>query len=173
MMKTLKASAIKGRAVVSLGRAEKIGIVSDILVDPAISRIVGLKIQTGRRGKEAIVRVSEIRCIGADAVVLPDRRVLHDGTALPLRALSTGHDLHHTKVMTYSGILLGRLRDVEFDTDQYQITQYLLAATLWDHLAHTGKTFRPAPGFLSGADLLLVPDEITDGLQEIHATLPM
>ena len=173
MMTTLKASALKGRAVVSLVGAETLGAVSDILVDPAISRILALKIQTGRRGTGAVVRVSEIRCIGAHGVVIPGRRALHDGTALPLRALSAGHDLRRTKVMTYSGALLGRLRDVEFDTDQYQITQYLLTRTLGDHLAHTGKTFRPAPGFLSGADLLLVPDEILDAWQKAHSTVPM
>jgi uncharacterized protein YrrD len=173
MMKTLKASALRGRAVVSPVRAEMIGTVSDILVDPGISRVVGLKIQAGRRGSGAIVRVGEIRCIGADAVVIPDRGVLHDATALPLRALSTGLDLHHTTVMTYSGTLLGRLRDVEFETDHYQITQYLLAETLWEHLARTGKTFRPAPGFLSGADLLLVPDEIAEGLRAGTPTLPV
>lgn len=161
----MKASAIKGWTVVSLTRAEKIGAVSDILVDPAMSRVVGLKIQTGRRGQGHIVRVGDIRSISADAVVITDRQALRDGAAPDLQALPTGHDLHHTKVVSYSGTVLGTLCDVEFDPDQYHITQYLLAETLWDQLAHTGKTFRPAPGFLSGVDLLLVPDEIADALQ--------
>ncbi len=161
----MKASALKGWTVVSLTHAEKIGAVSDILVDRAMSRVVGLKIQTGRRGNGQVVRVGDIRCISADAIVITDRQVLWDGTAPDLRALPTGHDLHHTKVVSYSGTVLGTLRDVEFDPDQYHITQYLLAGTFWDQLAHTGKTFRPAPGFLSGADLLMVPDEVADALQ--------
>ncbi len=172
-MPTTKASALKGRTVVSLAGAEPIGVVRDILVDRAISRIVGLKIQTMRRGKGAIVCVGDIRCIGADAVVIPDRRVLHDGATLDRRALPTGHDLLHTKVVTYSGTVLGRLRDVEFDSTQYHITQYVLAGALWDQVVHTGKTFRPAPGFLSGADLLLVPDEIAEGLHGVNPIRPI
>jgi uncharacterized protein YrrD len=161
---TVKASALKGRPVVSLAGAEPLGAVSDILVDAAISRIVGLKIQAKRRGKGHVVRARDIRCLGADAVVIPDRRVLQDGAAPDLQAFPTGHDLHHTKVVTYSGTLLGRLRDVEFDVEQFHITRYLLAGTLWDQLAHPVRTFRPAPGFLSGVDLLLVPDEIANVL---------
>jgi uncharacterized protein YrrD len=172
-MQTTKASAIKGRTVVSLAGAEPIGVVSDILVDRAISRVVGLKIQMLRRGKESIVGVGDIRCIGADAVVIPDRRVLQDGAAPDLRALPTGHDLHHTKVVTYSGTVLGRLRDVEFDSAQYHITQYVLAGTLWDPFVHPIRTFRPAPGFLAGADVLLVPDEIAEGLHGVNPIRPI
>jgi CheY-like chemotaxis protein len=39
-----------------------------------------------------------------------------------------------------------------------------LVGTLWDRITYPGKTFRPAPGFLSGADLLLVPDAIAQAL---------
>jgi uncharacterized protein YrrD len=164
---TIKASELKGRAVVSLSQAEKIGSVVSVILDPAASRVAGLTVRTGILGGPKLLRASDIRSLGIDAVTIHDSSLLHDdtGEAPELKDLPTLDDMIEMKIISESGQLLGTLGNVEIDPDQYQITHYELSGTLWDQLTHSNRTFDAAPGLRFGKQLLIVPDAIGAALQ--------
>ncbi len=157
-MNICQASELKGRAVVSLAQAAKIGTINDVIFDPASNQVIGLKVRTGLLSGTHILRSADIRSIGGDAVTIDDAALLHDGGALD--EMPTGDDLQNTKVVSYSGDLLGTLEDVAFDVDQLRITQYIMSGSLWAQLTNARKTFSPIAGLRSGKDLLLVPDAV-------------
>lgn len=164
---TIKASELKGRAVVSLSQAEKIGSVVSVILDPAASRVAGLTVRTGILGGPKLLRASDIRSLGIDAVTIHDSSLLHDdsGEVPELKDLPTLDDMIEMKIISESGQLLGALGNVEIDPDQYQITRYELSGTLWDQLTHSNRTFDAAPGLRFGKQLLIVPDAIGAALQ--------
>ena len=166
-LSTIKASELKGRAVVSLTQAEKIGTVTSVILDPAASRVAGLTVRTGILGGAKLLRSSDIRSLGIDAVTIHDSSLLHDDTSeVPeLKDLPTLDDMIEMKVISESGQLLGTLGNVEIDADQYQITRYELSGTLWDQLKHSNRTFAAVPGLRFGKQLLVVPDSIGAALQ--------
>jgi uncharacterized protein YrrD len=164
---TIKASELKGRAVVSLTQAEKIGSVASVILDPAASRVAGLTVRTGILGGAKILRASDIRSLGIDAVTIHDSSLLHDDTGeVPeLKDLPTLDEMIEMKIISESGQLLGTLGNVEIDPDQYQITRYELSGTFWDQLKHSNRTFDAVPGLRFGKQLLVVPDAIGAALQ--------
>jgi uncharacterized protein YrrD len=164
---TIKASELKGRAVVSLTQAEKIGTVASVILDPAASRVAGLTVRTGILGGPKLLRASDIRSLGADAVTIHDSSLLHDGSgeAPELKDLPTLDDMVEMKIISESGQLLGTLGNIEIDPDQYQITRYELSGTLWDQLTHSNRTFDASPGLRFGKELLIVPDAVVAALQ--------
>jgi len=170
---TLKASELKGRAVVSLAQAEKIGTVDSVIFDPATSRVLGLKVKTGLLGGAKWLRASDIRSIGADAVTINDRSLLHDrADEVPeIQEMPTLDDLVDMKVVSHGGVLLGTLGDIEMDAEQYQIIRYQMSGSFWDQLTHAQKTFGAAAGLRFGKDLLIVPDEVAAELNSRGARL--
>ena len=166
-LSTIKASELKGRAVVSLTQAEKIGTVASVILDPAASRVAGLTVRTGILGGAKLLRSSDIRSLGIDAVTIHDSSLLHDDTSeVPeLKDLPTLDDMIEMKVISENGQLLGTLGNVEIDPDQHQITRYELSGTLWDQLKHGNQTFAAVPGLRFGKQLLVVPDSVGAVLQ--------
>jgi uncharacterized protein YrrD len=166
-LSTIKASELKGRAVVSLTQAEKIGTVASVILDPAASRVAGLTVRTGILGGAKLLRSSDIRSLGIDAVTIHDSSLLHDdsGEVPELKDLPTLDDMIEMKVISENGQLLGTLGNVEIDPDQYQITRYELSGTLWDQLTHSNQTFAAEPGLRFGKQLLVVPDAVGAVLQ--------
>jgi uncharacterized protein YrrD len=166
-LSTIKASELKGRAVVSLTQAEKIGSVVSVILDPAASRVAGLTVRTGILGGAKLLRASDIRSLGIDAVTIHDSSLLHDDAseAPELKDLPTLDDMIEMKVISENGQLLGALGNVEIDSDQYQITRYELSGTFWDQLKHSNRTFDAVPGLRFGKQLLVVPDTIGAALQ--------
>ncbi|MDQ6748617.1 MAG: PRC-barrel domain-containing protein [Candidatus Dormibacteraeota bacterium] len=167
-MNICKASELKGRAVVSLAQAAKIGTINDVIFDPASNQVIGLKVRTGLLSGTHILRAADIRSIGGDAVTIDDEALLHDGGSLD--EMPTGDDLQNTKVVSFSGDLLGTLEDVAFDVEQLRITQYIMSGSLWAQLTNARKTFSPVAGLRSGKDLLLVPDAVAAAFRAPEST---
>ena len=66
----MKFSELKGRAVVDLEDARKIGEVEDLLVEPHGHTIISLKVRTGLFHAAKVVPVTDIKNVGADAVTI-------------------------------------------------------------------------------------------------------
>ncbi len=164
-MTDIMASKLKGRAVVSLAAAEKIGIVATLILDPATAELRGLKVKTGLVGTKSL-RVTDIRSVGADAVTIVDRTVLHEHESeMPdLKDLPTFDDLLRTKVVSQGGTLLGMLGDVELDLDHYRIIRYEMSGNLWAQMTHSQRSFPAVGGLRFGKDLLIVPDDVAAAL---------
>ncbi|MDQ2810259.1 MAG: PRC-barrel domain-containing protein [Chloroflexota bacterium] len=164
-MQMLTTQALRGRAVVSLGQDAQIGLVQDVLIDPTTNRVRGLQIHSPLARPEDILPIENVLCIRSEAVVVADRLFLQDAAATPLDTLPRGTDLAHTRIVSYTGVVLGMLRDVEFDPTGFHITRYLLNSGFWGARAAGARAFPPVPGLRLGADVLLVPDDIVRLLQ--------
>lgn len=64
-----RASDLIGKSVVSADTGEKLGTVSDILLDEADHRLVGLIVQRGLMRSEHVLPSAAIQTYGRDAVV--------------------------------------------------------------------------------------------------------
>jgi uncharacterized protein YrrD len=168
-MLVLTTQELRGRVVVSLGQDAQIGLVQDVLVDPATNRVRGVQVRNPRTRTLALLRIEDILRIRPDSVIIADRLFLQDSASAPLETLPRGSDLGHIKVVSYAGTVLGMLRDVEFDPSGFHITRYLMGSSLWRGRPAGARSFPPAPGLRVGADVLVVPDAIVATLQ---ATAP-
>jgi uncharacterized protein YrrD len=164
---TIKASALKGRAVVSLAQAEKVGSVSTVIFDPATARVVGVKVRTSLLGGAKTLRASDIHSVGDDAITINDRGLLHDheSDAPETKDMPTLEDLLAIKVVSQSGRLLGALGDVEIDPEQFHIVRYEMSGTLWNQITNSRPGFDAVGGLRFGKDLLIVPDDIMAEIQ--------
>ena len=66
----MKFSELKGRAVVSLDNAQKMGEVEDLMVEPVSRHIVSLKVRTGRFSASQLVPADTVKNVGVDAVTI-------------------------------------------------------------------------------------------------------
>jgi sporulation protein YlmC with PRC-barrel domain len=131
----MKFSELKGRAVVRLDTATKLGEVEDLMMDPTTWHIVSLKVRTGLFSAAVLVPAGEVQNIGTDAVTLagplpaapdapdppPPGSLGSSESAAPLVDLTS---ILGIKVVTDAGTLVGELRDILLDWSNLTITGY-------------------------------------------------
>src|SRR5436309_488109 len=66
----MKASELRGRAIVSLAEAQKLGEVDDVLLAPGQSRVAGLRIKHGLFGPTQYLPSGDIYSVGPDAITI-------------------------------------------------------------------------------------------------------
>src|SRR5512132_2953851 len=66
----MKFSELKGRAVVNLEDARKIGTVEDLMVEPESHHIVSVKVRTGMFHAAQVIPVADVKNVGGDAVTI-------------------------------------------------------------------------------------------------------
>jgi uncharacterized protein YrrD len=64
-----RVSDLMGKTIVSADTGEKLGTVSDILLDDTDTRVVGLVVRSGWMGKEQVLPREAVQTLGRDAVV--------------------------------------------------------------------------------------------------------
>jgi sporulation protein YlmC with PRC-barrel domain len=167
----LRGKELRGRAVVDLDAAEKVGGLVEIVLDPASQRVAGLIVsqQPGGlgKGRQLVLPAPAVRAVGPDAITV--RRGCEPGFELwQLSGLPRLSQLIGRKVVSYSGSLLGTIDDVLIDDTDGRILGYALGKQkplqgLERWLA--GETKSPLDYVRADADLrigptmIIVPDE--------------
>src|SRR5687767_10288619 len=101
-----------GRAVLSLGSANKLGQVHDLIVHPTSGEMVGLSVQISEQS-HFLVSKSEIHSIGFDAVMVQSDQSLVPPDQSRLKAFPCAKNgLIGVKVITEDGKLLGEIANV-------------------------------------------------------------
>jgi sporulation protein YlmC with PRC-barrel domain len=67
---TMKFSELKGRAVINLEDATKLGTIEDLMVDSESHHIVSIKVRTGLFQTPQIIPVADVKNVGGDAVTI-------------------------------------------------------------------------------------------------------
>jgi len=133
----VKASQLKGRAVVTLSDAAKVGHIDDILFDAQYRRVLGLRIKKNLLGHTEAVTRESVSAVGADAVTVPSPETINvEDRFAEFSGAATLSDAHGTKVVTESGSMLGVIEDLELDEDVRTVAAYTLSAPLWNRLRH-------------------------------------
>ena len=124
-----------GRAVVSVETANKLGPVSDVLVDPIKGELAGLAVHRTADQTHALVSILDIHGIGSDAVMVEGDHSLVLTEASPLNTLPRGQaDLIGVKVLTEYGQLLGNIANLFVCLIQRPVFIYEVRSSLIDKL---------------------------------------
>lgn len=140
----MKFSELKGRAVVNLEDAKKLGEVQDLMIEPSSRRIISLKVNTGHFHAARLVPTADVKNVGADAVTIS---VKTDPANIPADAASSNRygpgqqkasfsgseiaqpllkltSIMGNKVVTDAGTFIGDLHDILLDWADLTITGY-------------------------------------------------
>jgi len=128
----MKFSELKGRAVINLEDARKIGDVEDLMVEPGSHHIVSVKVRTGMFQAAQVIPVADVKNVGGDAVTISAGSSTTESKAGGTTATSsvTPQQLIEitsilgNKVVTDAGTMVGELRDVMIDWVDLTITGY-------------------------------------------------
>ena len=132
----MRASELKGRAVVSVSNAEKIGEVEEILFDAEFRHVLGFRVKRGGLfGKAQALLRDSVDSIGAAALTVQSPDVVNDEERFaPLAHTATSGQVERTQVMTESGELLGTITHLEIDADARKVTEYTLGSSWQDRV---------------------------------------
>ena len=132
----MRANELKGRGVVALSNAEKIGQVDEVLFDAQFRQVLGFRVKKGSLfGKAQALLRDSVTAIGAAALTVPSPDVINDEERFAdLAHAATLSQVERTQVVTESGELLGAIAHLEIDDDARKVTAYALASSLRDRL---------------------------------------
>ncbi|TAK32498.1 MAG: hypothetical protein EPO21_15105 [Chloroflexota bacterium] len=141
---------LRGRAVVSLQEAKKVGSVADVYFRPESGEIAGLSVSTGGlaahlpggAGDRKLVSESDVKAIGQDAVTIRDQSVLSRPEQMAeLRQLPSADRVIGLKVVTEGGKLVGKVADIFLDPTARRVVNYRVRSS----------SGSPLQGFIGGS----------------------
>lgn len=117
-------SQLKGRKVVSTATADRIGKVSDFVLDPATRSVVALVLKKTDAG--SVVRWGDLAAVGSDAVTVADAAVVTEPDET-LEALSGKRGAVLKKlVLDDGGRALGKVTDLDLDPETGVVRELVL-----------------------------------------------
>ena len=123
----IRAGDLKGRPIIEVDGAEKMGILHEIILDPAAIRVAGLAISGGMSfigvQKQTLLAASSVQAIGPDALMVR-RPFSADATPSNLASLPRVSDLAGRRFVTDTGRFIGQLSDALFDGQDGRIIGY-------------------------------------------------
>src|SRR5215218_5868558 len=128
----LQGRELRGRAVLDLAAAEKVGVLNELVLDPSGRRVAGLIIDVlqapFRERRQLSLASSVIHAVGPDAITIQRRS---EDLLEPWQLASLPRVSHITgrKAVTQSGKLLGTIDDVLIDGHSGQILGYALGTS--------------------------------------------
>jgi len=112
---------------VDVDGAEKIGVLHEVILDPAALRVAGLAVSGGvtfiGAQKQMLLPSSAVHAIGPDAVMVR-RPPLSDDTLSYLSVLPRVSDLAGRRLVSDTGTLVGSVCDVIFDSQDGRLIGY-------------------------------------------------
>jgi uncharacterized protein YrrD len=168
----MQASELKGRAVVVLSTAEKVGQVEDVLFDAQFRQVLGFRVKKGGLlGKTEALPRDSVASIGADAVTVPSPDVINDQERFAeLAHAATLNQVEQTKVVTEGGELLGTIAHLEIDDEARKVTAYALASSLMERVMRHDETLVKADEVmrLGEGGIMVVANAVATRLQAKH-----
>lgn len=148
---------LKGRQVVSLADAQKLGYVETALIDVHSQTVVGLRVRTGGVfTHHHAMLLSDIRSFGEDALTVEDARHLADEGKMPqLKTSVPLGTILGSRIMNEQGTELGTIDDVDFNPETGQIENYILSGNFLDRLRKDEHTM-PSSAVKSIGDKIIV-----------------
>jgi uncharacterized protein YrrD len=157
-----KVSDVIGRSVVSSEGGERIGRVSDVLLDPGSHRVVGLVLSGGVFKSEQVLRYADVQTLGRDAVIARGSEGVLDAEEWRRQGVEAfrSSTLTHKRVLTTGGRDLGEIDEVYLDDQSGAVEAFDVRDSTLGGLRHTRSRLTRGAGITIGADAVLVPEEI-------------
>ena len=163
----VKASDLKGRAVVTLSDAIKVGRVTDVLFDAAYREVLGFRIKAGTFSRLEAVTRANVTGVGHAAVTVRSPDVINVEERLSdLAGAVTLSRARGTKVVTEGGELLGTISEIELDDEARTVTAYRLAPRLGDRLRRREPRIEARQVLRLGeGGLMIVPNSVAERIR--------
>ena len=163
----VKASDLKGRAVVTLSDAIKVGRVTDVLLDAAYREVLGFRIKAGTFRRPEAVSRTNVTGVGHAAVTVRSPDVINVEDRLSaLAGAVTLSRARGTKVVTEGGELLGTISEIELDAEARTVTAYRLAPRLGDRLRRREPRIEARQVLRLGeGGLMIVPNSVAESVR--------
>lgn len=106
-----------GKAVMSTANGQKLGTVSDALLEPDGTSMLGLVVGSGMLGKDRVLPLSDIQTVGADAILVrTDQHMLSAREWRQSEVDATrSSSVRGRRVVTDAGQQIGRVSDLLID----------------------------------------------------------
>lgn len=163
----MKTSDLKGLAVINLETAEKIGTIQDLVLDLTAGRIVAFLVKDLKGDKELTkIGVQQVQNLGQDALTYKGRTTTlsqsqsadsQERAATMSSEVELSNFVHHEKLVTENGNLLGLVKDITIDPTNLTITAY--EVTEGGLFAKT-HVVRADPSIKFGPEIAIVPQQI-------------
>jgi len=165
----MKASDLKGRAVVTLSDAAKVGHVDDVLFDATYRRVLGFRVKRGAFDHADALPRDSVTSVGTDALTVDSPDAINaEGRFADLVGATSLGQVHGTKVVTNGGTLVGTIAEVEIDDAVRRVDAYTLSVPLLDKLRHRAPALQAEDVLRLGEDgIMIVPDAVG---QALHAS---
>ena len=161
-----------GRAVLSLGSANKLGQVHDLIVHPTNGEMVGLSVEISDQS-HFLVSKEEIHSIGPDAVMVQSDQSLVPPDQSQLKAFPFARNgLVGVKVITEDGKLLGEIANVYVHIEETKsLFIYEVRSSILDKLLGHALYFPASSGcaFADDASRLVVSNDTERADRKLEA----
>ena len=158
----LKWTELKGRAVVDIATAKRVGSVDDLVIDPQTRQIVGLSFKPGLFSADQTVPVSVIGNVGQDAVTLRLEGLNADSPIeQSLRKLPTLSAVINNGVVTEGGKYIGAISNIKLGTQPLAVVGYEISE---GGLFSKKHAFDVTPQVHYGEKLVIIPDKLVDAI---------
>lgn len=159
-LEQLKWSELKGRAVIDIAKAKKVGTVEDLVLDPQTYKIVAFKFSPGLFNTNQIVPIHAIKGVGADALTFQ----LDEGSVIlpeeqPFINFPTLSQLINNGVVTEGGKYIGSINNVRLSLQPLEITGYEINEGGFFSKKHS---FEITSQVHYGEKLVIIPDYLLD-----------
>jgi uncharacterized protein YrrD len=163
----VKASDLKGRAVVTLSDAIKVGRIDDVLFDAEYREVLGFRIKTRTFSRPEAVSRANVTGVGHAAVTVRSPDVINvEDRLIDLVGAASLSRARGTKVVTEGGELLGTIGEIELDDEARAVTAYSLAAPLLDRLRHRQPRIEAQQVLRLGeGGLMIVPNTVAESIR--------
>lgn len=168
----MKFSELKGRAVINLEDASKIGEVQDLMIEPGSRRIISLKVKTGMFSAAELVPATDVKNVGADAVTISVNagHASQAGTTSEQQANGNGNgspegeqalvkltSILGNRVVTDAGTFVGELHDILLEWVDLTITGYEVRES---GLFAKTQEFAATPDVSYGDKMITIPAQL-------------
>lgn len=153
----MRADELKGRAVVTLADATKIGRIDDVLFDKNYRTVLGFRVKAGMLSHAEALPRAGVSAIGPDAVTVADQSAVNNEDRFAELAGSLSLDsAQRMKVVTEGGELLGMVKAVELDDAAEHVQAYTLDAPLLDRMRGRAPQIHAEDVTRFGADGIMI-----------------
>jgi len=159
-LEQLKWSELKGRTVIDITNAKRLGSVDDLVLDPQNYQIVGLKFKSGLFSATQTVPVLAVKSIGEDAVTLQLEAIPPSLPDEPLfQNLPTVSQVIGNSVVTEDGNHIGEISNIRLSLQPLMIAGYEINKGTIFSKTHA---FEVTPEVHYGEKLVIIPDKLLD-----------
>lgn len=169
-MKT-KATNVINLKVISFDNGEEIGKVEDVVYDVYENKVKAILLDKGGWFSDAkIVFLNDVKSIGEDAVMLPNKDVIRKASEVDQEKISNvakdKEYLTKTKVITENGNELGHVTDIFFDTQTGNVEDFELSGGTFENMKSGKKFIKVSDIIKIGKDATIVKSYTEDMIED-------